>query len=79
MGNGQGLQISKISYGSISQFHLNKVLHCHYAFHNLLSVHQFAYYNFVYFIFTPFDFYVKDLISWKTFFHDKTENNLYLF
>lgn len=32
MGNGQGLQISKISYGSISQFRLNKVLHYPYAF-----------------------------------------------
>ncbi|CAL8085961.1 unnamed protein product [Prunus armeniaca] len=79
VGNGQGLYISNIGFGSISQFHLNKVLHCPSASHNLLSVHQFALDNSVYFIFTPSDFYVKDLVSGKTLFHGKSENGLYPF
>ncbi|CAL2227060.1 unnamed protein product [Prunus armeniaca] len=79
VGNGQGLHITNIGSGSISQFHLNKVLHCPSASHNLLSVHQFALDNSVYFIFTPSDFYVKDLVSGKTFFHGKSENGLYPF
>ncbi|CAL2259385.1 unnamed protein product [Prunus armeniaca] len=77
--NGQGLHISNIGSGSISQFHLNKVLHCPSASHNLLSVHQFTLDNSVYFIFTPSDFYVKDLVSGKTLFHGKSENGLYPF
>ncbi|CAL8133522.1 unnamed protein product [Prunus armeniaca] len=79
VGNGQGLHITNIGSCSISQFHLNKVLHCPSASHNLLRVHQFALDNSVYFIFTPSDFYVKDLVSGKTLFHSKSENGLYPF
>ena len=79
--NGQGLHIhhigSSILCSSSHDFFLKNILHVPHISQNLLSIHQFAKDNNVFFEFHPSFFYVKDLFSGAILLSDKSKDGLH--
>jgi hypothetical protein len=81
VGNGSGLRIantgSSLLSTSISQFHLNNILHCPNASSNLLSIQKFCRDNHCYFILTSTHFIIKDMQTKEILLQGSNEASLY--
>src|SRR5207237_7743089 len=79
--NGAGMVIKHIGHSSITTpskyLSLNDVLHVPRATKNLLYVHRLTCDNDVFLEYHPFDFFVKDRITWRTLLHGTCRGGLY--